>query len=317
MKLCADILYWRLKEELKVVELHGAGSMELTLSRPEFYLDRTQTFEQNRVYVCSADHLPARPSLRENVCLVCLGLHWNLTAFYDRCSVIVVEADTDIFRVFNLVQHIFDQYEAWEERLWHILRHGASLPQMLEVSRDILSNPMQLIGSDFRYLAVTDEAYFQKDLGIRLDTETFDAEKMATFLSLHDLSTHVHEPLLLELQDTRTLSVNVFDQEEYLGCLTVFEAFRPLRDSDRSLAVLSCGGRSVRKTGKRTGSASGSSRSAARLRCPVRICPPRWRNGTPARWHLSLSAPLPRSCPPRRPSVRRQRSCCRFWINSA
>lgn len=49
MKLCADILYWRLKEELKVVELHGAGSMELTLSRPEFYLDRTQTFEKNRV----------------------------------------------------------------------------------------------------------------------------------------------------------------------------------------------------------------------------------------------------------------------------
>lgn len=117
MKLCADILYWRLKEELKAVELHGAGSMELTLSRPEFYLDRTQTFEQNRVYVCSADHLPARPSLRENVCLVCLGQHWNLTAFYDRCSMIVVEADTDIFRVFNLVQHIFDQYEAWEERL--------------------------------------------------------------------------------------------------------------------------------------------------------------------------------------------------------
>lgn len=162
MKLCADILYWRLKEELKTVELHGAGSLELTLSRPEFYLDRTQTFEKNRVYVCSADHLPARPSLRENVCLVCLGQHWNLTAFYDRCSVIVVEADTDIFRVFNLVQHIFDQYEAWEERLWHILRHGANLPQMLEVSRDILSNPMQLIGSDFRYLAVTDEAYFQK-----------------------------------------------------------------------------------------------------------------------------------------------------------
>ena len=195
MKLCADILYWRLKEELKAVELHGAGSPELTLSRPEFYLDWTQTFEKNRVYVCSADHLPTRPSLRENVCLVCLGQHWNLTAFYDRCSVIVVEADTDIFRVFNLVQHIFDRYEAWEERLWHILRHGANLPQMLEVSRDILSNPMQLIGSDFRYLAVTDEAYFQKDLGIRLDTETFDAEKMATFLSLHDLSTGEVTPL--------------------------------------------------------------------------------------------------------------------------
>ena len=237
MKLCADILYWKLKEELKAVELHGAGSLELALCRPKFYLDRTQTFEKNHVYVCSADHLPARPSLSENVCLVCLGQHWNLTAFYGRCSVITIGADTDIFRVFNLVQQIFDRYEAWEERLWHILRHGASLPRMLEASRDIFSNPMLLIGSDFRYLAVTDEGYFQNNLGIRLDTETFDAEKMATFLSLHDLSTHVHEPLLLELQNMRTLSVNVFDQEEYLGCLTVFEAFQPLRDSDRSLAI--------------------------------------------------------------------------------
>ena len=237
MKLCAGILYWGLKEELKTDELHGAGSQELTLSRPEFYLDRTKTFERNRVYVCSADHLPARPSLSANVCLVCLGQHWNLNGFYDRCSVIVVEADTDIFRVFNLVQHIFDRYEAWEERLWHILRHGASLPQMLEVSRGIFENPMLLIGSDFRYLAVTDEEYFQKDLGIRLDTETFDAEKMATFLSLHDLSTHVHDPLLLELQGIRTLSVNVFDQEEYLGCLTVFEAFRPLQDFDCALSI--------------------------------------------------------------------------------
>ena len=51
MKLCAGILYWGLKEELKTVELHGAGSQELTLSRPEFYLDRTKTFERNRVYV--------------------------------------------------------------------------------------------------------------------------------------------------------------------------------------------------------------------------------------------------------------------------
>lgn len=241
MKLCADILYWRLKEALHSVELHGAGSAELRLRRPEFYLDRTQTFEKDHVYVCSADHLPARPSLSENVCLVCLGQHWNLTAFYDRCSVIVISADTDIFRVFNLVQQVFDRYEAWEEQLRHILSHGASLPQMLEVSHDILSNPMQLIGSDFRYLAVTDEDYFQKHLGIRLDTETFDAEKMATFLSLHDLSTHVHEPLLLELENKRTLSVNVFDQEEYLGCLTVFEAFRPLRDSDRALAVFLAG----------------------------------------------------------------------------
>ena len=338
MKLCAGILYWGLKEELKTVELHGAGSQELTLSRPEFYLDRTKTFERNRVYVCSADHLPARPSLSANVCLVCLGQHWNLNGFYDRCSVIVVEADTDIFRVFNLVQHIFDRYEAWEERLWHILRHGASLPQMLEVSRGIFENPMLLIGSDFRYLAVTDEEYFQKDLGIRLDTETFDAEKMATFLSLHDLSTHVHDPLLLELQGIRTLSVNVFDQEEYLGCLTVFEAFRPLQDFDRALSIFLA---KLLRQAVQQNPTLASTRSAVRraLRSViagqpvdfelrralsqengktdwvcVRLQPKR---GAAARWPLSTSVPSPHFYPPHRPNVRQRRSSCRCWTDSA
>ncbi len=48
---------------------------------------------------------------------------------------------------------------------------------------------------------------------------------------------HVHETASYWSCRGVTLSVNVFDQEEYLGCLTVFEAFRPLGIPDRSLAV--------------------------------------------------------------------------------
>ena len=237
MKLCADILYWRLKEKLTTVTQRGKGGSALTLNRPEFYLDRSQSFEKNRVYVCSADHLPQSPKLGENVCLICLGQHWNLSAYYDRCSVILVEGNWDIFRVFNLVQEIFNRYDSWEDQLWTILRHGGNLPQMLEASRGIFENPMLLIGSDFRYLGVTEEDYLRNKLGLQLDTQSFDVEKMATFLSLHDMSTHVREPLLLDLQGKRTLSVNIFDQEEYLGCLTVFEGSREFRDSDKTLAV--------------------------------------------------------------------------------
>ena len=108
MKLCADILYWRLKEKLTTVTQRGKGGSALTLNRPEFYLDRSQSFEKDWVYVCSADHLPQSPKLGENVCLICLGQHWNLSAYYDRCSVILVEGNWDIFRVFNLVQEIFN-----------------------------------------------------------------------------------------------------------------------------------------------------------------------------------------------------------------
>lgn len=237
MKLCADILYWRLKEKLTTVTLRGKPGSTLTLNRPEFYLDRARSFEKNRVYVCSADHLPQSPSFGENVCLVCLGQCWNLNIYYERCSVILVEGQWDIFQVFNLVQEVFNRYDTWEEQLWSILRHGAGLPQMLDVSRSIFENPMLLIGSDFRYLGVTEESYLQNKLGLQLDTQSFDVEKMATFLSLHDMSNHVREPLLLELQGKRSLSVNIFDQEEYLGCLTVFEGSRSFRDSDKALAV--------------------------------------------------------------------------------
>ena len=111
MKLCADILYWRLKEELTGVLFHGRKNSTLILNRPEFYLDRSQSFEENSVYVCSADHLPQTPELGENVCLVCLGEHWNLNAYYERCSVILIHGSQDIFRIFNLVQEVFNQYD--------------------------------------------------------------------------------------------------------------------------------------------------------------------------------------------------------------
>ena len=98
MKLCADILYWRLKEELTGVFVYGRKNSTLILNRPEFYLDRSQSFEENSVYVCSADHLPQTPELGENVCLVCLGEHWNLNAYYERCSVILIHGSQDIFK---------------------------------------------------------------------------------------------------------------------------------------------------------------------------------------------------------------------------
>lgn len=236
MKLNADILYHMLRQELKAVTLNGSGSGALSLERPVFYLDRTQTFAKNHVYVCSADHLPTQPVIEENVCLICMGGHWVLSAFYARCCVIQIDADTDIFRVFNLVQRIFDRYAAWSESLQSIVGRSASLPALLTASREIFGNPMLLNGADLRYLAVTEDTYLQQTLGLRLDTETFDAEKLATFLSLHDMSTHVKEPLLLELEGKQTLSVNIFDQEEYLGCLTIFGEFRPLRESDKALA---------------------------------------------------------------------------------
>lgn len=235
MRLNADIIYHNLKQALNV-EIYGMCENDLVLHRPEFYLDRTSRFEANHVYVCSADHLPAEPVIEDNVLLICLGDAPQRDRFEQHCGILSVSGDEDIFRVFNIVQSIFNKYEMWEADLNEILRRGASLQELLDAGGEIFGNPMLLIGSDFRLLAYTEGDYLQERLGIRLDGPTFDPDLLETFLSLHEPATDIREPLLLTLMGRSTLSVNFFDVDEFLGCITVFGEYRAFRSSDLQLS---------------------------------------------------------------------------------
>ena len=126
MRLNADIIYHNLKQVLNV-EIYGMCENDLVLHRPEFYLDRTSRFQENHVYVCSADHLPPDPVIEDNVLLICLGEAPQRELFEKHCGILSVPGNEDIFHVFNIVQSIFNQYEAWEAELNEILRHNASL----------------------------------------------------------------------------------------------------------------------------------------------------------------------------------------------
>jgi hypothetical protein len=169
--------------------------------------------------------------------LICLGESPQLDLFRRMCSVLSIPENEDIFAVFNTVQAVFNRYEQWEESLNTILRGSASLQEMLDASRLIFGNPMLLVGADFRYLAYTDEEYLRKHLGMHFDTPAFDENLMATFLSLHDLATDIKEPLLLELMGRKSLSVNLFDMDEYLGCITLFAEYREFRSADAALCI--------------------------------------------------------------------------------
>ncbi|MDD5824225.1 MAG: helix-turn-helix domain-containing protein [Firmicutes bacterium] len=236
MKLNKDIIYNNLKDYMSVKYEGQNGSSKLLLQRPEFYLDRSGFFQENHVYVCSADHLPALPNIEDNVLLVCLGNAPQLAVFKRRCSLISVDENENIFRVFNIIQQIFNKYEDWETKLNKILRRGSSLQEILDVSKNIFDNPMILIGSDFRYLARTEEKYLRETMNINLDGESFDVDKMSTFLSVQDMSTHVKDPFVISALGTRSLATNIFDGDEYMGCFVVLEAYRELTAADSALS---------------------------------------------------------------------------------
>ena len=231
MKLNADIIYHNLKKRFNV-SIHGICENGLTLRRPEFYLDRALGFKKDHVYVCSADHLPEVPRIEENVLLICIGSAPQLKRFEEKCGILQVPEEENIFQVFNIVQDIFNKYEAWEAKLNAILRSSASLQELLEASSGIFENPMLLIGADFNYLAYTEKDYLQNHLSIRFDSPTFDPDLLKVFLSLHEIATDIKEPLLMTLMERSSLSVNLFDSDEYLGCITIFGEYRSFRSSD-------------------------------------------------------------------------------------
>ena len=231
MRLNADIIYHNLNK-LFEVSIYGVCESELTLHRPEFYLDRSTGFIKDHVYVCSADHLPQEPQIDDNVLIICIGNAPQLARFEEKCGILSIPEGENVFRVFNIIQDIFNKYEAWEARLNAILRGNASLQEMLDASSGIFDNPMLLIGADFNYLAYTEKEYLQNDLSIKFDSATFDPDLLESFMSLHEIATDIKEPLLLNLMGRSTLSVNIFDSDEYLGCITIFGEYRDFRSSD-------------------------------------------------------------------------------------
>ena len=73
MRLNADIIYQNLEKYLDGLAYEGVLDDELTLFRPEFYIEKNTIFQKDHVYVCSADHLPKTPVIEEHVLLISLG----------------------------------------------------------------------------------------------------------------------------------------------------------------------------------------------------------------------------------------------------
>lgn len=237
MRLNADIIYQNLLARMPEIEIEGAIDDDMVLIRPEFYQDRNETFLSEHVYVCSADHLPDAPVIEDGVLLICIGRSQALEAFRNKCTIIYIPEGESIFNVFNQVQDAFNRYDSWDGRMNEVLRSTASLQTMLDLCREVFDNPLMLIGSDFRYLAYTDREYLEKTLGISFAGPTFDPELLAQFLTMHEMATDIREPLLLNLLGHSALSVNIFEGNQFLGCITVFGEFRPIWSSDMRLAV--------------------------------------------------------------------------------
>lgn len=241
MKLNADILYDNLKNKV-AVELYGEKEKSLHLKRPEFYMKSGFPMLDDHVYLVKGSELPQRIRAGRKALLICIGDSPFLPQYYTKCMVLTVHENKDLFEIFNLLTQIYDRYESWEHKMHDILKSTANLYEMLVCSTEIFENPIFILNSSFRLLACSsyNERNFretERQIWGENDVAELPANVLNEFMELHEMSTHVKEPLLLNLLDTCTLNVNLFENGEYAGCVTIHYDRRRHLNSDDALAA--------------------------------------------------------------------------------
>lgn len=236
MKLNTDIIYHHLSQ-IYHVEMYGKKSGELTLCRPEFYMEDENIFLSNHLYLATVEHLPRRPRIQENAVLVCIGENLQLNYYKERMNVIVIKNRCDFFKAYQAVQEIFDRYDAWEKRIYEDLVEGYDIQQILADSREIFTHPAYVLDKSFRVIATNDDA-FHPDWA-STGNGSLSADALSKFLSASDLMTEKKNALKLDILDIKTICVNLFQKnDQYEGCLCVPQEENAFVDGEDRLAEL-------------------------------------------------------------------------------
>lgn len=217
MKLNAEIIYQELKKTYNVT-ISGPHSDELRLSRPEFYMEDDNIFLSDHLYLATVEHLPRRPRIQDGAVLVCIGDNIRTGWYSERLCLITIHNRADFFRVFGVLQEIFEKYNEWQRRLYDHLLEESDITQILRDSREILGCPLKVIDSSFRMIAEDGSAspsQWNTEMG-----QPLNADSLSTFMDASDLMTEKKGAILIRISDVRTLCVNLFDREGvYEGCL--------------------------------------------------------------------------------------------------
>lgn len=225
MKLNLQILYDNLSKSLSV-SLSGIVKQELFLERPRFLTASSKSLQSGCCYVVRAEKLPQRLPANPGAALVCIGNSPYLPYYREHCGVIRIREELDCYSVFNILTEIYDKFDSWDEGLNEILNSAGSLQEMIDYSSSIFENPLFVLDNSFHYLAhwgylESDMACWEPPLGAAGEQKDLSLMNFGKFLELHELSTQTRAPMLLKLLDSTTLNVNLFENGEYCGCLSI------------------------------------------------------------------------------------------------
>ena len=222
MRLNAKILQEELEKAYKTIR-YGTAQQDLCLRRPEFYLNREISFLNGHCYLAMADQLPTRPDMEDGCVLLIFG--GNPPSYYraaERFCVLILETDA-ILEVFNELQHLYDAYDEWENKLLSILEQNGSIQDMLDISFPILHNPMIVTDFGYHFIAYSSQIREMEELAYYRPDENggYSAERLAKALNGDDNTREKKEPFMGTAAGVTYFCQNLFVKGSYVGNLKI------------------------------------------------------------------------------------------------
>ena len=228
MKLNADIVFGALKERYPI-RMMGPKTTEMTISRPELYLDNEVEFLSDHLYLATVDHLPLHPKIHKNVVIVVIGDGAKLSHYREKCCLMIIRDKVDFFAVNRYICQLFDRYYAWEKQLFDIFLETADLQEIVDCSADLFGCSIHVLDASFHYLTTPDA---------QVPEVSLEPEKISAYLSSFPMTTDKRGAILFDLGGTEYLCVNLFDETgSYIGCVYMDGCSHAFGEGDKILAV--------------------------------------------------------------------------------
>ena len=225
MFLNSDILFAELSS-ISTVTRFGHSNAELTLKRPLFWYDSTQNMEDDRIYIVRSDRCPPEFQIGMNDLLICVGGN-NVPEGYlgEHYMVFTLEDFPDLLEINNLIQRIFDKYDAWEIEVKQIIDTDADLQKIIDISRPIIKFPVAIMDKDFHYLAHSKEPdkFFERKSIHEGDSVSGGKRLYQYFQKYGTKNMFRHDVFLSKDPDESVLfTKNIFDRTVYMGNVSVY-----------------------------------------------------------------------------------------------
>lgn len=237
MKLNTDILYDRLRE-IYPVEMYGRDSGALSLLRPELYIDNTNRFLEDHVYLATVEHLPHRPFIEKNAVVICIGEGSVLTYYKQHAVVLMIRKKVDFYEAYQTVQRIYDTFARWESDALALFLGTPSVEDVLRCASGVLNGPVCVLDSAFQFIAAAPGPE-KSDFSIPEVRGALDPQAFVSFLREKDVSMDIHGAFVLDMTEGKVLCVNLFSPEdEYIGCLYIQRTDRNGAPGEAALAEM-------------------------------------------------------------------------------